>query len=48
MPKFNFSKTEKDAVVEYLKGIDQTGYYPNFDANFDPSGWVELKYKGEK
>jgi nitric oxide reductase subunit C len=48
MPKFNFSETEKEAVVLYLKGIDETGYYPNFDANFDISGWVELKYKGEK
>ena len=48
MPRFNFSEAEKEGVVEYLKGIDQTGYYPNLDATFDLSGWVQLKYKGEK
>jgi len=48
MPKFNFSEQEKDAIVAYLKHIDNTGYYPNFEANFNPNGWVDLKYKNEK
>ena len=45
MPKFNFSKEEKNAIVSYLKHIDSTGYYPNYNAVFKPTGWVELKYK---
>jgi nitric oxide reductase subunit C len=48
MPKFNFSETEKDALVSYLKFIDSTGYYPNHNANFKTNGWVELEYKNEK
>jgi len=48
MPKFNFSEEEKNAIVSYLKHVDSTGYYPNFDAKFKPTGWVELKYKNEK
>ncbi len=48
MPKFNFSEEEKDAIVSYLKHIDSTGYYPNYDANLHKTGWVELKYKNEK
>ena len=47
MPKFNFLESEKDAIVTYLKYIDSTGYYPNFDADFKVNGWVELKYKNE-
>lgn len=45
MPKFNFSDEEKNAIVSYLQYIDSTGYYPNHDAVFKPTGWVELKYK---
>lgn len=48
MPKFNFSETEKEALVTYLKSIDSTGYYPNYNAKFKPNGWVELQYKNEK
>jgi nitric oxide reductase subunit C len=48
MPKFNFSESEKEALVTYLKYIDNTGYYPNYDADFNVNGWVELKYKNEK
>lgn len=47
MPKFNFSETEKNDIVAYLKFIDSTGYYPNYDASFKFTGWVELKYKDE-
>ncbi len=48
MPKFDFSESQKEAVVSYLKHIDSTGFYPNFEAKFKPNGWVELKYKDEK
>jgi nitric oxide reductase subunit C len=45
MPKFNLSENEKDALVQFLKEVDQTGYYPNVDANIKSNGWVSLKYK---
>lgn len=48
MPKFNFTEEEKEAIVSYLKDIDSTGYYPNYDAEFKKNGWVKLKYKNEK
>lgn len=48
MPKFNFSKTEKEAIVAYLKSVDDTGYFPNYEAEIQASGWVKLKYKHEK
>lgn len=47
MPKFNFTEDEKEALVIFLKYLDSTGYYPNYKADFKPSGWVELKYKNE-
>lgn len=45
MPKFQFSENEKAAIIEYLRMVDETGYYPNFDASIENSGWVTLKYK---
>ena len=45
MPKFNFNASEKNDLAEFLKAIDQTGYYPNKNAEFDNLGWVILKYK---
>ncbi|WP_290627717.1 cytochrome c [Altibacter sp.] len=48
MPKFNFSEGEKDAIIEYLRIVDETGYYPNFDASIERSGWVKIKYKDAK
>lgn len=48
MPIFNFSEEEKNAIVAYLKTIDSTGIYPNYDAEFQTSGWVKLNYKHEK
>lgn len=48
MPKFNFSEDEKEAIAIFLKYIDSTGYYPNYEANFKPNGWVEIKYKDEE
>lgn len=48
MPQFNFDEEEKDALVEYLKHVDHTGIYPNYDAKFENTGWVEIKYRDEE
>ena len=48
MPKFSFTEKDKQAIVAYLKTIDSTGYYPNYEATIKTNGWVELKYKNEK
>lgn len=48
MPKFDFNEEEKEALVEYLKLIDSTGYFPNYDAHIDYTGWVEIKSKNEE
>jgi len=48
MPKFNFSDKESEAIIDYLKTIDSTGYYPNYNAEIQANGWVKLKYKDEK
>ena len=45
MPKFDFTEEEKDAIVEFLKNVDQTGIYPNKNAKMKATGWVELEYK---
>ena len=45
MPKFNFSEKEQNQLAEFLKEIDQTGYYPNKNAKIQPSGWVSIQYK---
>lgn len=47
MPKFNLSENEKDALVQFLKEVDQTGFYPIRNAKIEPSGWVSLKYKND-
>lgn len=48
MPNFDFSEAEKEAIIEYLKAIDQSGIYPNKEAEFEATGWVKIKYKDEK
>jgi nitric oxide reductase subunit C len=48
MPKFNLLETEKDALVQFLKEVDQTGIYPNANAKIESNGWVILKYKNQK
>jgi nitric oxide reductase subunit C len=48
MPQFHFSEEEKNALVEYLKQVDETGIYPNYDAEIEATGWVKLKYRNEK
>ena len=45
MPKFNFSEEEKDVLVQFFKEIDQTGDYPDVDANISTDGWVTIKNK---
>lgn len=47
MPKFNFSEEEKEAIVQFLKEVDQTGYYPHGDAEKKPNGWVKINYKNQ-
>lgn len=47
MPQFNFDEEEKDAIVEYLKQVDETGIYPNYDAEIEATGWVKIKYRNE-
>jgi nitric oxide reductase subunit C len=48
MPKFDFNEEELNAIVAYLKHIDSTGYFPNYSAKINYSGWVEIKNKHEK
>lgn len=45
MPKFNFNDSDIDKIIQFLKEVDQTGYYPNLDAQFQKNGWVDIKYK---
>lgn len=48
MPQFHFDEAEKNALVEYLKQVDQTGIYPNYDAKIEATGWVKIIYRNEK
>ncbi|MCG2419144.1 cytochrome c [Aequorivita sp. F47161] len=48
MPQFHFSEEEKNALVEYLKQVDETGIYPNYDAKIEATGWVEIIYRNER
>ncbi|MGL2967206.1 c-type cytochrome [Flavobacterium sp. XGLA_31] len=43
MPLFHFSETEKEALVAFLKEVDQTGQYPNRGAVVESNGWVSIK-----
>lgn len=45
MPKFNFDQAERAALIEFLKAVDTTGFYPDFNVKTDPTGWINLKYK---
>ncbi len=47
MPQFNFTEEEKDALVQFLTEVDQTGYYPIKDAEKEANGWVRIKYKNQ-
>ncbi|WP_169051715.1 cytochrome c [Flavobacterium sp. H122] len=48
MPVFHFSKQETDALLSFLKEVDKTGQYPNYNANMKPDGWVEITTENEK
>jgi len=48
MPRFQFNKIEAEALVSFLKEVDRSGYYPNYQAATRKNGWVEIKYKHEK
>ena len=48
MPQFAFDEDEKNAIVEYLRQVDQSGIYPNYDAEINAIGWVKIKYRNEK
>lgn len=45
MPKFNFTKEEKDEIVEYLKFVDSSGFFPNKNYDINILGWVKIKMK---
>ena len=47
MPSFDFSEPEKEAIIEYLKTIDQSGIYPNKESEIEATGWVKIKHKNE-
>ena len=48
MPGFNFSDKDKECLVAFLKEVDQSGYYPNYNAKTQLNGWVEIQCKNEK
>jgi len=45
MPQFCFNDEDKIKLIQFLKEVDKTGYYPNKTAKTESSGWVTLKYK---
>ena len=45
MPKFNFTAAEQNALLQFLKEVDKTGYYPNRNVKFRFTGWVEFNRK---
>lgn len=45
MPLFDFSIQEKDQLAAFLSEVDQTGFYPDRNAQFDVNGWVTINYK---
>ena len=45
MPKFNFNFTEKEALVQFFKEVNQTGFYPNTEAELETDGWVSINRK---
>lgn len=45
MPKFNFSPHEQEFIFQFLKEVDETGYYPNKNAKIEYTGWVNYQKK---
>ncbi len=48
MPRFHFSEREKESLLAFLQEVDQSGYYPNYNARTQLDGWVEIQCKNEK
>lgn len=50
MPKFDFSPDQQDQILQFLKEVDRTGYYPTQNAVINYGGWVVYpqKVKNEK
>lgn len=47
MPKYNFTETEKNEIISFLRAVDASGYFPDYKANLQPNGWVEINYKNQ-
>jgi len=47
MPKFNFTEEEKEALVQFLTEVDDSGFYPIVDSEKKSWGWVDMKYKNQ-
>ncbi len=45
MPIFKLNEFENNALVQFLKEVSQTGYFPNTSAKIKTNGWVVLHYK---
>lgn len=45
MPQFNFTPREQDQLLQFLKEVDQTGHYPNINAEIEYNGWVKYQRK---
>jgi len=45
MPKFDLSEKERNQIVAFLTSVDETGIYPNKNATFSKTGWVDIEYK---
>lgn len=43
MPKFNFSEDEQNYLVQFLKEVDNTGYYSNKNAQIKYTGLVQYQ-----
>ena len=45
MPDFDFKEGEVDALVHFLKEVDETGVSPVTNGKIKNNGWIELDYK---
>lgn len=45
MPAFQLSAPDQDALLEFLRAVDATGHYPDYDAKTDRTGWVTIRKK---
>lgn len=47
MPKFNLTNEETASILMFLKEVDKTGHYPDYNSNIKLNGWVEITNKNE-